>query len=46
MHARQFGRDHLAYDLWHYLGVLEKKPGALRDGAPFKDYSGPQCPDK
>jgi transposase len=40
-HARQFGRDHLTYDLWHYISVLEKKPGALRDGAPFKDLPAP-----
>ena len=34
-HPRLFGRDHLVCDPWHYLPVLEKKPGALRNGAPF-----------
>ena len=37
-HTRQFGRDSTIYDPWHYLGLLEQKPGALRDGAPFKDW--------
>jgi hypothetical protein len=36
-HARRFGRDQAIYDPWHYLPVLERKPGALRNGAPFKD---------
>ncbi len=34
-HPRVFGRDQLVCDPWHYLQVLDKKPGALRDGAPF-----------
>ena len=25
------------YDPWHYVPVLARKPGALRNGAPFKD---------
>ena len=37
-HARRFGRDQTAYDPWHYVPVLVKKPGALRNGAPFKDW--------
>jgi hypothetical protein len=40
-HARQFGRDRLVCDPWHYLPVLEKKPGALRHGAPFQDWDLP-----
>lgn len=40
-HARQFGRDHTIYDPWHYLPVLVHKPGALRNGAPFRDWSLP-----
>jgi hypothetical protein len=40
-HIRQFGRDKTIYDPWHYLGILEHKPGALRDGAPFKDWELP-----
>jgi hypothetical protein len=37
-HARSFGRDQVLYDPWHYVPVLAKKPGALRNGAPFKDW--------
>jgi transposase len=40
-HARQFGRDRTIYDPWHYLPVLIHKPGALRNGAPFKDWALP-----
>ncbi len=40
-HPRQFSRDHVVYDPWHYLSVLERKPGALRNGAPFKDWDLP-----
>jgi transposase len=40
-HARRFGRDQTAYDPWHYVPVLAKKPGALRNGAPFKDWPLP-----
>ena len=32
-HARRFGRGQTAYDPWHYLPVLARKPGALRTGA-------------
>ena len=42
-HIRQFGRDKTIYDPWHYLGVLERKPGALRNGAPFQDWDLPPC---
>jgi hypothetical protein len=37
-HARHFGRDQTVYDPWHYVPVLARKPGALRNGAPFKDW--------
>ncbi len=40
-HPRQFRRDQVVYDPWHYLPVLMKKPGALRNGAPFKDWDLP-----
>jgi len=40
-HPRQFRRDQVVYDPWHYLPVLLKKPGALRNGAPFKDWDLP-----
>jgi transposase len=35
---RCFGRDRTVYDPWHYVPVLVRKPGALRNGAPFKDW--------
>ncbi len=37
-HARCFGRNQTVYDPWHYVPVLARKPGALRNGAPFKDW--------
>jgi transposase len=41
-HRRLFGRDKTAYDPWHYVEVLERKPGALRNGAPFKEWDLPE----
>jgi hypothetical protein len=32
----------LVCDPWHYLPVLEKKPGALRNGAPFVTWELPK----
>ncbi len=40
-HERAFGRDHAVYDPLHYIPVLLRKPGALRNGAPFKDWDLP-----
>ena len=37
-HPRAFGRGKIAYDPWHYVPVLARKPGALRNGAPFRDW--------
>jgi hypothetical protein len=37
-HPRRFGRDQTIYDPWHYVPVLARKPGAWRNGAPFKDW--------
>ena len=37
-HDRRFGRQQTAYDPWHYVPVLTRKPGAFRNGAPFKDW--------
>lgn len=42
-HPRRFGRGKTVYDPWHYLPVLERKPGALRNGAPFRDWALPQA---
>jgi hypothetical protein len=38
VHRRRFGRGETIYDPWHYVPVLARKPGALRNGAPFKDW--------
>lgn len=40
-HPRSFTRDRLILDPWHYLSVLERKPGALRHGLPFRDWALP-----
>ena len=40
-HARRFGRDQLICDPWHYLPILERKPGALRNGVPFQEWDLP-----
>jgi hypothetical protein len=40
-HPRRFGRGQTAYDPWHYLPVLARKPGALRNGQPFRDWALP-----
>jgi hypothetical protein len=37
-HQRRFGRGATIYDPWHYVPVLARKPGALRNGAPFKAW--------
>jgi transposase len=37
-HQRRFGRGATIYDPWHYVPVLARKPGALRNGAPFKGW--------
>lgn len=40
-HGRLFGRYQTAYDPWHYVPALERKPGALRNGAPFAGWDLP-----
>ncbi len=40
-HARLFDRDQVSYDWQHYLPLIERKPGALRNGAPFADLPKP-----
>ncbi len=45
-HDRRFGRDKTIYDppniQVHYVPILERKPGAIRNGAPFKELVLPQ----
>jgi hypothetical protein len=45
-HARSFGRGGTIYDPWHYVPVLAHKPGALRNGAPFKDWVLPAAMER
>jgi transposase len=45
-HRRCFGRDQTVFDPWHYVPVLARKPGALRNGAPFKDWVLPASLDR
>jgi hypothetical protein len=45
-HKRAFGRAQTVYDPWHYVAVLARKPGALRNGAPFKDWVLPSSMEK
>jgi transposase len=45
-HVRSFGRDQTVFDPWHYVPVLARKPGALRNGAPFKDWVLPSAMDR
>lgn len=40
-HARAVDRDHVVYNWQHYLPLVERKPGALRNGAPFADLPDP-----
>ena len=40
-HERLGERGHVRYDWQHYLSLLERKPGALRNGAPFADLPEP-----
>ena len=40
-HPRSFERDQSIFDAWHYVPVLMRKPGALRNGTPFKDWDLP-----
>ncbi len=42
-HSRLFGRNKTRYNPWHYLGLLERKPGALRNGAPFQAWALPDA---
>src|SRR5690349_2335994 len=45
-HPRSFGRGDTIYNPWHYVPVLARKPGALRNGAPFKDWVLPAAMER
>ena len=40
-HPRSFERKQVRYDWQHYIPLIERKPGALRNGAPFADMPEP-----
>src|SRR5215208_6055612 len=45
-HPRSFDRGDTLYNPWHYVPVLARKPGALRNGAPFKDWALPAAMER
>lgn len=40
-HPRRFERGQACYDWRHYVSLVERKPGALRNGAPFAEMPEP-----
>ena len=40
-HERLTERGYVRYDWQHYIALVERKPGALRNGAPFADLPAP-----
>ena len=40
-HRRLLDRNQTSYDWLHYVPLIERKPGALRNGAPFEDMPQP-----
>ena len=40
-HARVANEGHICYDWQHYIALVQRKPGALRNGAPFADLPAP-----
>jgi hypothetical protein len=44
-HKRLFGSGEISLDPLHYLPLLEKKPGGLDHGLPFRNWQLPACFD-
>jgi hypothetical protein len=40
-HARLSDRCQTSYDWQHYIPLVQRKPGVLRNGAPFADMPAP-----
>ena len=40
-HERLANRGHICYDWQHYIALIQRKPGALRNGVPFADMPQP-----
>ncbi len=45
-HRRHFTKNISYFEPWHYVPLLEHKPGALRDGAPFVEWDLPVAMEK
>ncbi len=41
VHPRPFERGEVCYDWRHYIALIDRKPGALRNGAPFAEMPEP-----
>jgi len=41
-HPRCFERNQFIFDVWHYVPLLKEKPGAFRNGLPFKNMPLPE----
>ncbi|MCV6601864.1 MAG: IS21 family transposase, partial [Cohaesibacter sp.] len=42
-HKRHFTRNISYFEPWHYVPLLDRKPGALRNGAPFIGWQLPEA---
>ena len=42
-HRRHFGNGKTIFNPWHYVPALSRKPGALRNGAPFQNWDLPEA---
>jgi len=45
-HKRRFTKNISYFEPWHYVPLLLRKPGALRDGAPFVEWQLPAAMNK
>ena len=45
-HKRRFTKNISYFEPWHYVPLLARKPGALRDGAPFIEWQLPAAMNK
>jgi len=46
VHKRHFTKNISYFEPWHYVPLLSRKPGALRDGAPFVEWQLPAAMNK
>ena len=45
-HKRRFTKNISYFEPWHYVPLLSRKPGALRNGAPFIEWQLPAAMNK